>query len=199
MEITVLGAHHLETSSSWLAGLLVDGALALDAGSLSSGLTLEEQKRVKAILITHHHFDHVKDLPLIGLATGHDSTKEVCAPERTLQFVRAHLLDGDIYPRMDEWPSVEKPSFRLRALEALQQVEIAGYRVKPVQVKHGAVFAVGYEVASREGSTLFYTGDTGGELSSCWQHTSPTLLALEVSLPDSHQDTAQRAGHLTPS
>lgn len=199
MEVTVLGAGSVETSKSWTACLLIDGVLALDAGSLSSGLSLEEQKQVKAVLITHCHFDHVKDLPMIGLATAFVTTKEVCGQERTLEFVRSHLFDGDIYPRLEQWPSPEKPSLRLRPLEPLVQVEVAGFRVKPVPLKHGAVSAVGYEVASTDEKTLFYTGDTGGDLSSCWEHAAPDLLITEVSMPDRMEEWARASGHLTPT
>ncbi len=198
MEVTVLGAHHLGSTTSWLSCLLIDGVLALDAGSLSSGLSIDDQKKVRAVLITHRHFDHVADLPIFGLATAYDSTKEICSLDSTLAFVQSHLLDGDIYPKMDEFPAPDKPSFRLRALSILEEADVAGYKVKPIPVKHGSLAAVGYEVVSNEGRSLFYTGDTGGGLAGCWQHTTPDLLAIEVSLPDSMEERAENSGHLTP-
>ena len=42
--------------------ILVDGKLAIDAGGLTTALTLEEQERIDAMIITHRHFDHIKDL-----------------------------------------------------------------------------------------------------------------------------------------
>jgi ribonuclease BN (tRNA processing enzyme) len=40
----------------------VDDVLALDAGGLTSSLALSEQLGLKAVLITHRHYDHVKVL-----------------------------------------------------------------------------------------------------------------------------------------
>ena len=57
MKIQILGAHNIETRETRLTSLLVDGILALDAGSLSSGLSIEDQCEVKAVLLTHRHFD----------------------------------------------------------------------------------------------------------------------------------------------
>ena len=44
-------------------GFLVNDELMVDAGTLASGLTLEEQQRVKHILLSHLHLDHIKDIP----------------------------------------------------------------------------------------------------------------------------------------
>ena len=99
MEIRILGAHNIETRDTRLASLLIDGVLALDAGSLSSGLTLPEQGSIQAVLLTHHHFDHVRDLLTLGLATHElDATIEVYAIEDTVQHVRSHLMNGELYP-----------------------------------------------------------------------------------------------------
>jgi len=46
--------------------LLVDEELAIDAGSLASGLTFEEQARLSAVLLSHGHYDHVRDVPAVG-------------------------------------------------------------------------------------------------------------------------------------
>lgn len=199
MEVRMMGAHQLETSTSRLSGLLVDGVVALDAGSLSAGLTLEQQRQLKAIFITHHHFDHCKDLPLIGLAVGFDTSIDVCGTADTLQFISDHLFDGDIYPAFFQWPSADRPALRRHAIEPLQQLTVSGYQLKAIPVAHGAVTAVGYEVSGPGGGRLFYTGDTGPGLGPAWEHTSPQLLIIEVSLPDSLESRALQAGHLTPS
>ena len=69
MRVRVLGAHNLEAAGARHTCFLIDGVLAVDAGSLASSLTLEEQGGIRALLITHQHFDHVRDLPTLGLTT----------------------------------------------------------------------------------------------------------------------------------
>jgi ribonuclease BN (tRNA processing enzyme) len=67
MEIRILGAHNVESATSKLVSLLVDDVLAVDVGSLTSSLSLEEQQKVSNILLTHCHYDHVRDLAAVAL------------------------------------------------------------------------------------------------------------------------------------
>jgi ribonuclease BN (tRNA processing enzyme) len=57
---------------------------------------------------------------------------------------------------------------------------------------------VGFEIASPDGKTLFYTGDTGPGLSSVWSKVSPQLLIIDLTWPDKLADSARDAGHLCP-
>ncbi len=57
MEIRILGAHSLESNRTKMVTLLVDGVIALDAGSLTSGLSFPEQMQLKAVLLTHRDLD----------------------------------------------------------------------------------------------------------------------------------------------
>lgn len=67
MKVRWLGAHHSESRDTKVACLLIDDTLAVDAGALSAGLTFQEQLGIKRILITHHHYDRIKDIPMLGL------------------------------------------------------------------------------------------------------------------------------------
>ena len=49
MEVCILGAHHMESSSTRLVSLLVDGRLAVDAGSLTTALSFPQQQEVEAV------------------------------------------------------------------------------------------------------------------------------------------------------
>ena len=69
MRVRVLGAHNLETGRARHTCFLIDGVLAIDAGSLVSSLSLVEQGEIRALLITHQHFDHARDIPTLGLTT----------------------------------------------------------------------------------------------------------------------------------
>lgn len=98
MKIRFLGAHNTETRDTRLSGLLVNGVLALDAGSLTSGLTLSEQLGIKAVLVTHQHYDHIKDLPLLGMNhfLNHSSFSVYCLAE-TGDVISKYLMDGNLY------------------------------------------------------------------------------------------------------
>ena len=197
MEIQILGTHTTEAKGMRLASFLIDGVLALDAGGLTSSLSLSEQERVKAILLTHQHFDHVRDLVMLG-ANGamFSAPVEVYALSQTLDIVNSCLLDGRMYVDFSKWPSKEKPFLRLKAIEPFQRHILANYEVLPVPVKH-SVPAVGYQITFTDGKSLFYTGDTGPGLSGCWEHISPQLLIIEVSGLNEFGDFLKSVGHLS--
>lgn len=198
MEIQVLGAHNLESSASRLVSLLLEGSLVLDAGSLTSALSFSDQARVKAILLTHQHFDHIRDIATFGLASGGVRTTPIYAPRPVLQALTSHLINGELYPDFTRWPSSEKPVFKFFPVEPHQPLMVAGYRVLPLPVPH-STSAVGYEIKTEDGKSLFYSGDTGSGLSDCWEYISPQLLITEVSGPDREGKRMREAGHLTPS
>jgi ribonuclease BN (tRNA processing enzyme) len=197
MEVRILGAHSTEVEGLRMVSVLVDGVLALDAGGLTSSLSLSKQQKVRAILLTHHHFDHTRDLVTLGANGATFPTPvKVYALSQTLDVVNSCLLDGKMYADFSKWPSREKPFLQLRAIEPLQKRTINGYDVLSVPVKH-AVTSVGYQVTSKDGKSLFYTGDTGPGLASCWRHISPQLLITEVSGINALEDFLKSVGHLS--
>ncbi len=197
MELEILGAHQCESLNSKLVSLLIDKVLALDAGGLTSSLTLSDQQRIKAILITHHHFDHIRDLATFGINAYSWGPIDVYALDSVLDVISKHLLNDVVYPDFLKNPRPDKPTFRFCPVEPGKEVIIDGYRVLPLPVKHG-VPAVGYWITSRDGKSIFYTGDTGGGCSSCWEAISPELLVIEVCMSNSYESMAQQSGHLTP-
>ena len=198
MKLRILGAHNLESKSTRLEAHLIDEVLALDAGSLTRALTLEEQRAVRAILLSHRHYDHVRDLPIFGLAVRDTGvTVDLYAIADTAQFISSKLLDGSLYPNPLEYPSPDNPALRLNVVEFYQEFEVLGYKVTAVPVPH-AVPAAGFQITNGD-SRLFYTGDTGEGLSAAWSHVSPSVLLTEVTFGNEDPARAAAAGHLTPA
>jgi ribonuclease BN (tRNA processing enzyme) len=192
-----MGAHSTEAEGLRMVSFLIDSVLALDAGGLTSSLSLSEQQQVRAVLLTHHHFDHTRDLVTLGAnGAAFPDPVDVYALSQTLDIVNSCLLDGKMYADFSKWPSKEKPFLQLKAVEPLQGQNIQGYDVLPVPVQH-TVPSVGYQVVSKDGKSLFYTGDTGPGLAACWQHISPQLLIIEVSGINKVQDFLKSVGHLS--
>ncbi len=197
MEIQILGAHMTETATSRFPSLLIDGTLALDAGGLSSSLSLSDQQKLKAILLTHYHYDHIKDIPTLGMNFYHfERTLDIYSIPPVFEMISSNLLADGIYPKFFQWPE-EKPALNFIVMEPYQPMNIDNYSILAVPVFHG-VPAVGFQVTSAGGKRLFYTGDTGIGLSACWEYVSPDLLITEVSMPQRLEKRAVDAGHLSP-
>jgi Cft2 family RNA processing exonuclease len=197
MRIRFLGTHNAESKNSRLVSFLIDNVLAVDAGSLVSELTFAEQKQIKAILLSHGHYDHIRAVPAFAFNNS-DRTTEIIATPKTLEILSSHLIDGVVYPQFTSDASfLQKATIKLAPLEPFKPQNIEGYQVRAVPVRH-PLDAVGFEITSGDGKTLFYTGDTGPDLSSVWDNISPQLIIVDVTWSNSLSIAARDAGHLCP-
>jgi len=198
MDIQILGAHNCESQNSRLISLLIDDTLTIDAGCLTSSLSFPAQQKLKAILLTHQHYDHVRDVLTLALNLAlRNATISIYSIQPVYDTLSTHLLDGKLYPKFLEKP-YGNPTIQFTIIEACKTKLIEGYNILAVPVNH-TVPTVGYQVTSSDGKAVFYTGDTGSDLAECWKYISPQLLIIEVTVPDSYEEFAKRSGHLTPS
>jgi ribonuclease BN (tRNA processing enzyme) len=197
MKVRFLGAHNCETKDAKLVSLLVDEVLAIDAGGLTSSLSLEAQHKLKAVLLTHQHYDHIRDIPTLAmnLFLGGANTTIYSIPQ-VFKVLENNLMDGVIYPDFRQRPP-DKPTVSFNVIEPNKVQKILDYDVLAVPIKHG-VPTVGYQL-SAGGKTFFYTSDTGPGLAECWRDVSPQLLITEVTAPNKYTKWAAEGGHLTPS
>ena len=198
MKIEFLGAHNTESQSTKLLSLLIDDILVLDAGGLTSSLSISSQLKIKAILLTHHHYDHIRDIPAIAMNLFlNQQAISIYTTPPVKEALLTHLLNGDIYSKFQQKPQ-EKPTINFYEVELYQMAQIEGYSLLAVPVAHAGP-AVGYQLTSASGKVLFYTGDSGPGLDLCWQHVSPQLLVIDVTASDRYLEFGKESGHLTPS
>jgi cAMP phosphodiesterase len=196
MNIRIVGAHASAAGIAGCMSILVDGKLALDAGSLGA-LTLEEQGELEAVFISHRHFDHLRDLPLLALNLFRmEKAVAVYGNNMVIDSLKNHVFNRDLYPRFHEIPA-SRPTLGLKPLVAGVTEQVAGYEVSAVAVNHDGDSA-GFYVAGTGGDSFFYSGDTGPGLCPVLQRFSPRRLLIEVTLPNRYDGYAQKTGHLTP-
>ncbi len=198
MDIQILGAHNCESQSSKFTSLLIDNVLAIDAGGLTSSLSLKAQQKLKAILLTHQHYDHVRDIPALGMNFYlHHATINIYSTQSVYDALTTRLLDGKLYPNFLEQPQ-QDPAIKFTIIEPYRIEQIEGYSILATEVNH-SVPTIGYQVTSSESKIVFYTGDTGPSLADCWKYVSPQLLITDVTAPNRYDEFAKESGHLTPS
>ncbi|MFC1933107.1 MBL fold metallo-hydrolase [Chloroflexota bacterium] len=198
MDIKLLGAHNCESQNTRLISLLIDDSLALDAGGLTSSLSFSAQRKLKAILLTHQHYDHIRDVPALAMnfhLAG--ATINIYSTLPVYDILSTHLLDGKLYPNFLERPQGD-PTIKFTVIEPLKAEQVEGYSILAVPVNH-AVPTVGYQVTSPDGKIVFYTGDTGPGLADCWKQVSPQLLITELTAPNRYNEFVGESGHLTPN
>lgn len=192
-----MGAHNCESQATRLTSLLIDDSLALDAGGLTSSLSFPAQQKIRAILLTHQHYDHIRDVPVIAVNLYLSGAAiNIYSILPVYNALKTHLLDGEIYPNFLERPR-ENPAIKFTEIEPLKPMQIGEYNILAVPVSH-AVPAVGYQITSPDGKAMFYTGDTGPGLSECWKQVSPQLLVIEVTANNEQKEFASESGHFTP-
>jgi len=199
MIVRFLGAHNAESKNTKMASFLIDDVLAVDAGGLLSGLTFSEQEKIKAIVVSHGHYDHIRDIP--GFAfNNYDKTTRIYASQQTLDFLTSHLLDGEIFPKFTEKIPffLKKPALDLVTIQPFKPQNIEGYQILPLPMNH-TIRTMGFEITGKDGGKLFYTADTGPGLSSLWEHISPDLLIVDVTFPNILEIRAKNSSHLSPN
>jgi len=201
VRIRVLGASGGELPGRSTTCFLVDDTMALDAGALTSCLSLAELARIDHVLLTHAHLDHVKDVPLLAdlMAGRRRRPFTVHASPDAVRTLRRHVFNGKLWPDFTRIPSPSHPVVRLRAFRPGRPFRVGRYSVAPIKVSH-VVESTGF-VVSRGGSAFGISGDTG-PTRAFWTFLSGGrrigALFVETSFPSKMQWLADLSGHLTP-
>ena len=194
MEIQILGAHNTESSNTRMNCILIDDKLVLDAGGLTSNLSVKAQTGLRAVCLTHAHYDHVRDIPALGMNLYLNKARiDICATKVAYESLTKYLINDDLYP---DW--FDRGVFNFITLDHNKPQIVGDYTVKAMPVNH-SVPSVGLQVKDNEGKTIFYTGDTGAGLVDIWPLITPQLLIIEVTAPNRYEESiGNGAKHLTP-
>lgn len=201
MKLRVLGCSGGELPRHRTTCFLVDGKLAIDAGALTASLPLEKLLEVDDIVLTHSHFDHVKDVPLLSdLLVGRRKTPlRVHASTACARTLHESVFNDELWPDFTRIPDTETPVIEIRAFDPARPFKIGKYTVSPVPVDH-PVESVGF-VLSDGKSAIAISGDTG-PTSRFWKRVNVEkrlkALLVELSFPNALQALADLSGHLTP-
>ncbi len=203
MRLKVLGAYGASDAEHNLTGYLIDDWLAVDAGTLTSKLSLAQQSRIQSVYITHTHADHIRDLPHLihNRFSQNVGALTVYAAKEVMQLLADSLFNGIVWPDFSTLisPFTGKPAVHYRALAPGKKVMVADVGMTAIPVEHQIpAYGVILEMA---GQAIAFTGDTG-PTDEIWKRTNktPNIVAVvtEASFPNDQQGLADDSGHLTP-
>lgn len=198
-----LTAHNGQDAHSCRSiSFLVNDSLLLDAGTVSSKLTLEAQQRIRHIVLSHVHIDHLKELPSLADNLAHDTAHSitVASIQDVLEDIKAHIFNDVIFPDFFRLPDPQVPILRRKILHEGETTRLGEIDVTPIRVNH-LVPTVGLILRDQRG-TWALSGDTH-QTETLWKAVSqePNLKAvfIEASFPNEMSDVALASKHLTPN
>jgi ribonuclease BN (tRNA processing enzyme) len=197
----VLGCSGGELPRHRTTCFLVDGRLAIDAGALTASLPLDELLKLDDIVLTHSHFDHVKDVPLLSdLLVGRRRTPvRVHASTACARTLRESIFNDELWPDFTKIPTLRTPVIEIIPFDPERPFKAGRYTVSPVPVHH-PVESVGF-VLSDGKTSIGVSGDTG-PTARFWSRINAEkrlkALLVELSFPNELQWLADVSGHLTP-
>ena len=66
MKIEVLGCSGAEFPGHNPPGFLIDGKILLDAGTIGASLSENAQWKIRHIVVSHAHLDHIRGIPFLA-------------------------------------------------------------------------------------------------------------------------------------
>ena len=210
MNVRILGCHGSDAFLQYATGshrcntcsFLLNGTLLLDAGTVASKLSLSEQEQIRHIVLSHLHFDHIKELPTLAdnLSEQLNAPIVVAAIPEVVHGLQRHIFNTDVYPDFFSIPTPERPTLTSSYLKPGNVYSFSGVDVTPILVNH-TVPTTGFIVQDRS-SAFVYSGDTYStdELwheAKCIPHLKTAF--IECSFPNSMIELARMSKHLTPA
>lgn len=180
----------------------INDSTLLDAGAITSVVTQEEQSKIKDILVTHSHLDHIKDIALLAdnVVETNPHTINIISTKSIIDIIRKNLFNDKIWPDFSKIPDTETPVITYREIEAEQNFELNGLKISAIEVNH-VVPTIGYLIGDKQG-TVAFSGDTCST-DRFWEKINSTDnikgIFVETSFPNSMRELADLSGHLTPS
>lgn len=181
-----------------LTSYIINDSLAIDAGSLAIGLTYEEQMRLRSIVITHAHLDHIFSLPLL-VTDLFDELREpinLYATSSDFDAIKDHLLTPRVWIPLEIMKNEHTELVKFHPIKAGESFVAEGLKITPIPVTH-TILTHGMLVEDEQ-SALLFTADTGAT-ERIWQisRDCPKLRAvfIDVSFPSKLTPLAQVSCH----
>ena len=195
-------AQGVATLEQRLTCFLIDDCVAVDAGSIAIALTNEQRARVKDIIITHPHLDHIASLPIFidDLYPTLREPMRIYATPEVIELIERDVFNWNVYPRFSELHNDYGPVMEYVPIPIGQPFSVAHLTVTAVPVNH-IVPTVGLVLSDGQKSVAF-SSDTA-ETEEFWKLVNRMkgldVLLIEASFPNRMAKLAAVSRHFTPA
>lgn len=184
-----------------LSCLIVDGSVSIDAGSLAIAAGESHREKVRDIVLSHAHLDHIAGLPLFvdDLFAVLKEPVRVHATREVIEVLERDVFNWSVYPRFSELQNDFGRVMEYVPFEPGREFAVGHLRLTPVGVNH-KVPAVGFHVSDGR-SGFVTTGDTA-KLDGFWDWVNGLdkldAVLIECAFPNELSGLAGISHHLTP-
>jgi len=185
-----------------LTTYLINDTLAIDAGAIAIGLNHQEQLRIRSIIITHAHLDHVFSLPLY-LTNLFEEIREpvnLYATQSDFDALQQYIFNHRVWIPLDMMKNAGVNLITFQPIKSGESFFTEGLKVTPVQVTH-TILTHGL-IVEDDRSALLFTSDTGAT-ERIWQvaNESDKLRAIfiDLSFPNRMTGLARVSQHHSPA
>jgi cAMP phosphodiesterase len=181
--------------------LVINGKVALDAGSLASSVTSSERSSIRNVVLTHAHLDHIAGLPLFidDLFPVLTEPVRIHAAGEVIDALETHIFNWQIYPRFSELKNRYGEVIEYSEIFPGTEFDVRGLKFLPIAVNH-KVPSMGFVISDAD-SSIAITGDTA-EMTEFWHiinsHGRLDALFVECAFPDEFDELSSISHHLTP-
>jgi cAMP phosphodiesterase len=185
-----------------LTCFLIDDCVAVDAGSIAIALTNEQRGKVRDIIVTHPHMDHIASLPIFidDLYPFLKRPMRVHATPEVIDLLERDVFNWNVYPRFSDLKNDYGPVMEYVPIPICHSFPVAHLTVTAVPVNH-IVPTVGLIVSDGHTSVAF-SSDTA-ETEEFWKLVNKQkhleALLIEASFPNRMAKLAEVSRHFTPA
>ena len=197
-----LGCYGSDLENKKCISMQVTPTTVIDTGALLSSLNTSQLLEIRNIIITHSHFDHIKDLPTFSdfmLSFGRHRFN-LYTTQTIMGELKQNILNDLIWPDFTKLPNSDHPTINFVPIEFDKPFTIDGTEFIPIEMNH-LVESIGF-IIRKDGKTFAYSGDTGvceNFIDHINQEPSIRTLCWETSFPNRLENLAKVSKHLSPS
>lgn len=202
MRLRVLGCNGGITPGHGTSAFLINDSLLVDSGTGVENLTLLEMSKVRSVLLTHSHLDHISHLPFLlnNIINSFEEPVQVFGIPQTIEALKKHIFNDIIWPDFLILPTPKKPCVVLNKINYGDILHIDNFEVEVVPVQH-SIPAAGFVISSKD-SSIAFTGDCY-ENDVFWlklnERAPVDMLIVDNQYKASEKEISRLAQHYFPS